>query len=170
MIAQPTLGDLYKLHQKNHTASDLFAVVMLIVASFGAIVSLYAFLYVKKKLSIFKDPAVTGVLELKQTPPGYGTNPDPNFEVNVHYVCTNTANIDVALSNASYYSVDTYVSFYVPFLLCGQVNSAHRTVTVHLENSQTVVLGEITAHCLSLWTIWVTISGNFFVSGSWRSM
>jgi hypothetical protein len=124
MIEMPTLGDLYKLHRKNHTGSDIFALVMLIIASIGAVVALYANDYVSKKLSIFRNPGVTGVLELKHTPPGFGTNPDPDFEVNVHYVCTNATNINVQLSEATFYQIGTYVSFYLPFLACGRDNTS----------------------------------------------
>lgn len=95
--------------------------VMVVIGGIGFGVAVASYLYVKSKYLRFTDTRYSGVKMITSSI----SQTDP-LEVNQHYVVIpgGTNELDISLKLGTNYPVNTYLSFYQPFPLCGQANAA----------------------------------------------
>jgi hypothetical protein len=115
------LKPLFEKHKRNHPGQDIFALVMAAIGGVGLGIAIASYLYVKSKYARFTDTKLNGVRAITTS-----MAPTDELEVNRHYVVipggTNTVNI--YLNFGTNYAVDSYLSFYQAFPLCGEANAA----------------------------------------------
>lgn len=114
------LKPLFEKHKHNHPGQDVFALVMVAIGGVGLGIAVASYLYVKKKYARFTDTKLNGIKTITES-----MAPTDELEVNRHYVIFpgGTNSIDIYLKLGVNYAVDTYLSFYQPFPLCGQINA-----------------------------------------------
>ena len=92
---------------------------MIAIGGIGLGIAIFSYTYVKSKYSRFSDTTLNGVKTITAS-----MAPTDELEVNQHYLVFpgGTNSINIYLKLGVNYPVNTYVSFYQPFTVCGQAN------------------------------------------------